>query len=270
MVLEALIKPKILRSYPYIFFLYVLFTTLLSALIAFLIFPSATSILTLFLTIICTLPLFCRLISSEERVFEATSTNPVILLFSRNSTIIVAYSLYFLGILTAFTFFSIFLPEEVARDFLSYQIVSVRSITGMATSVNAVFSTIFFNNLKVMLIAFFLSFFYGTGALFIISWNASVIGTFIGLHARSVATSKLYAFAYALTLGTGSLALHGIPEIIAYFVSGIAGGVLSRGLIEGRYTREIVKDSLLLFIFSVLLLFVAAVVESFLVVWHAG
>ena len=47
------------------------------------------------------------------------------------------------------------------------------------------FFRIFFNNLKVLIFCIGFAFVYGVGAIFILVWNASVIGTAIGSFIRS-------------------------------------------------------------------------------------
>jgi uncharacterized membrane protein SpoIIM required for sporulation len=57
---------------------------------------------------------------------------------------------------------------------------------------------------------------------------------------------------------------HGSLEIAAYFIGGIAGGLVSSAMVRRRHPWFWVtmKDSIFLFLIAVLLLNVAAVVES--------
>ena len=62
--------------------------------------------------------------------------------------------------------------------------------------------------------------------------------------------------------------VHGIPEMIAYFTAGIAGGILSMALVkEGHQSIAFQKakdDSLNLIGFAIIMLFLAALVEVFI------
>ncbi|MBI1972065.1 MAG: stage II sporulation protein M, partial [Candidatus Aenigmarchaeota archaeon] len=104
---------------------------------------------------------------------------------------------------------------------------------------------------------------------------ASVIAVFIGILAKAAATPFLgygaiaapLAFLYGFVTASGSVALHGIPEIMSYFVAGLAGGIISTGLEKekissGRFHR-VAKDGILLFMLAVLLIFVAAAIEAY-------
>ena len=119
------------------------------------------------------------------------------------------------------------------------------------------------------------SFIFGSGAIFIITWNASVIGTAMGNFIRT----KLSAYASATGLVSvgdylqaASLSLlryfiHGIPEITAYFVAGLAGGILSVSIIKKEFGtksfEKIILDVSTLLIIAILLIFVGALLEAY-------
>jgi len=106
-----------------------------------------------------------------------------------------------------------------------------------------------------------MSFFFGTGALFILSWNASVIGVFVSNLAKEFSAKYSYSLAQGHLDALLSIAVHGIPEIGAYFIAGIAGGILSFGMIRGRHDFRIAKDAAALYMLSALILVFAAVLE---------
>jgi uncharacterized membrane protein SpoIIM required for sporulation len=62
--------------------------------------------------------------------------------------------------------------------------------------------------------------------------------------------------------------IHGIPEIGAYFVGALAGGIVSVAIIRkdlrGERSWKILQDSLILVIIAVLILVVAALMEVYL------
>ena len=59
--------------------------------------------------------------------------------------------------------------------------------------------------------------------------------------------------------------IHGIPEIGGYFVGGLAGGILSIGVIQHKLGsnkfKKTMLDALNLIILAVFILFVSAVIE---------
>jgi len=61
--------------------------------------------------------------------------------------------------------------------------------------------------------------------------------------------------------------VHGIPEITAYFVAGLAGGIISVAVIRHDFGtdkfRKILMDSVDLIVIAILLLVFSAIVEVF-------
>ena len=88
------------------------------------------------------------------------------------------------------------------------------------------FSRILLNNIRVLAFAILFAFVYGAGAIFILTWNASVIGTAIGnfirsnlgQYASSVGLEQFANYFVVASMGLLRYILHGIPEIIAYFL----------------------------------------------------
>jgi uncharacterized membrane protein SpoIIM required for sporulation len=155
-------------------------------------------------------------------------------------------------------------------------IIDINSeITGNAVAHIGLFSKIFFNNIKVLIFCLLFSFVFGSGAIFILSWNASVIGVAIGNFFRSginhyaSTLGKMHVGHYfqVISLGLLRYAIHGIPEIFAYFVGGLAGGIISVAVIRHDFGTKnfehILLDSTDLIILSVVFLVVAALIEVF-------
>jgi ABC-type polysaccharide/polyol phosphate export permease len=80
-----------------------------------------------------------------------------------------------------------------------------------------------------------LSFVFSAGALFVLSWNASVVGTAVGsLIAKLQGAGSVagVALAQGLTLGTVFYMLHLIPEVVAYFYASVAGAFISSAMLR--------------------------------------
>jgi uncharacterized membrane protein SpoIIM required for sporulation len=116
---------------------------------------------------------------------------------------------------------------------------------------------------------------YGAGAIFILTWNASVISTAIGNIIRTniashtvTGFSKISSYFQIISLAILRYMIHGIPEIVAYFVAGLAGGIISVAAINEKFgTRKfekIVLDSSDLILISVLILILAALIEVYI------
>lgn len=119
---------------------------------------------------------------------------------------------------------------------------------------------IFANNIYVLIFTLVFSLIFGAGAIFILAWNASVISAAIGIFSKSSILN--------LPLGLFRYMIHGIPEIAAYFIGALAGGIISVAVIKHDVRTEkfwvILQDSLNLIILAVIVLFVAALMEVFL------
>ncbi|MGM5480981.1 MAG: stage II sporulation protein M [Nanobdellota archaeon] len=151
-------------------------------------------------------------------------------------------------------------------------------VTGLAAGVEETtmiddFSRIFFNNMKVLTFCILFSFLYGAGAIFILAWNASVIGTAIGNYIRTnlatlanqVGLEKVAGYLSVVSIGLFKYVIHGVPEILAYFIAALAGGIISIGVIrhdfKGRKFEHIILDAADLVLLSIAVLFIAAVLE---------
>jgi uncharacterized membrane protein SpoIIM required for sporulation len=119
---------------------------------------------------------------------------------------------------------------------------------------------IFANNVKVLIVTLLFSLAFGAGAIFILVWNASVIAAAIGMFAKGHFSG--------LTCGLFRYLIHGLPEISAYFVAALAGGILSVAIIrrdlDGERKWSILQDAIVLIIIALLILLVAAVMEVYL------
>lgn len=141
--------------------------------------------------------------------------------------------------------------------------------TDRKTSVNAYLRNFYFtNNFELLVFVFLTSFIFGAGALFVLVWNASIIGVYIGevAHRLILTTGKLQAYFVALPVSLGHILIHGIPEFMAFFCAALGGGILStviiRRQLQGPQFIKIARDSAILFVLATFLLFVAAFLES--------
>jgi len=198
-------------------------------------------------------------------------------LFKPHFRAILSLLFLFLGFLAAFSIWYIVLPEKVVvsnfnsqiEQFCNINYASVQaclkeyglsSITGNSISTSTELLAIFMNNLYVLLFTLVFSLAFGAGAIFILAWNASVIATAIGMLVR---TSLLQIPTSLLAYLT-----HGIPEIVAYLVAALAGGILSTAVIrrdfsEGKFAN-ILTDFLIFMVIAFAVLFIAALIEVYI------
>ena len=83
---------------------------------------------------------------------------------------------------------------------------------------------------------------FGAGAIFILVWNASVIAAAIGIFAQGSLSQLPVAILRYM--------VHGVPEIAAYFIGALGGGIISVAVIRkdlrGEGMWKILQDSLIL------------------------
>ena len=287
MVLESLIGPKKAEHHPLkLFFLGMLFASI-GTFLALWIFKNQASLVLVFLTVMASIPLIHKFNKHEEKI--DLKINKEIKIIKHHSMALLALMLLFAGFVFAFMLWYIFLPEKLVQSTFNAQIETIRSINSKVTGEffgaisiidssatgGTILAQIISNNLKVMLFSIFFSFFYGAGAIFILTWNASVIATAMGSVFRSkiaeVATSTGLSRAsdYFAIFGLSILKyfIHGVPEILAYFVAGLAGGLISVAVVRHNFgTKEfkkVITDAVYLIIISIALVFLAGILEVY-------
>jgi len=279
-MIELLMKPKKAERNPWEMFFVGLFWASVSLLLVSFVFgkdsilKEGSGLLVVTFTVIACLPFMYYIIKLEEG--KDVEINDSGKLIKEHSKAIRALMWLFLGFVVAFAFFYIVMPDSAGQNF-NFQIKTfcainspshytycleehgVPPITGAVTGTTAVLS-IFANNIYVLIFTILFSLAFGAGAIFILVWNASVIAAAIGIFAKGELSG--------LGLGLLRYMIHGIPEISAYFVGALAGGIVSVAVIRkdlrGEGTWKILQDSLLMIIIAIVILIIAALMEVYL------
>ena len=274
MVLESVISAKLAERKPIeLLPLGFLFGTV-AIFLALWVFPSHASMAMVFFTVMAALPLMLHVIGFEKEKEEYYVKEEEVL--EAHERAIPFFVFIFLGILFAYSIWFIVLPENTVSTLFSSQTDVIRQINvnlaGSATNTQY-FTAILSNNLKVLTFCILFSFIYGAGAIFILTWNASVIAAAIGNTARGLisklatlsGSSGVALYFHAFSLGVLRYLVHGIPEVLGYFFGGLAGGIISVAIIKHEFGSEkfilTMKDALSLIVISVICLVIAAVLE---------
>jgi len=274
MVLELLFNPFTLKKKLWQVFLTGFFYSLVGLMLAYFVFKEVSGILMVFLIVFATIPMVYITIKREEEL-DLKYDNEWKLL-KEHTKLLVFLMILFFGITAALTLAYIFLPQQVVDTIFSLQknaIVNVNSnVQGKITQFT-LFTRIFINNVKVLFFCLVFSFLYGTGAMFILTWNASVIATAMGNLIKSklaeatslIGLPSISAYFSITTFSFFRYMTHGIFEIAAYFIGGLAGGIVSIALIKHNLQENrVLIDSLDLVLISVGFLIVAALIEVFI------
>ena len=262
MVVEALLYPIKAEKKPWeMFFLGTLYASI-GILLSLWIFADQASLIMVFMITMAALPIFYNTMKLEESK-DMIMDKEALILKEHNKAI--SFFMYmFIGITVACAVWYIMLPTSTINHLFDKQIGTIQTInnqvSGNVIQNLGIFWKIFFNNFKVLAFSILFALIYGAGAIFILAWNATVIGAAIGNFIRaniSNYTSSLGLleagnYFHVVSLGMLKYSVHGIPEIAAYFYGGLAGGILSVALIRKHFKTD--KFSKIMVDFSELVL----------------
>ncbi|MBN1543870.1 stage II sporulation protein M [Candidatus Woesearchaeota archaeon] len=276
MVLEALLNPKKAERKPWELFFIGLVYASFSFLLSWWVFKEYISIIMVTLTAICSVPLLYNIIKLEEQKDENLPKKEYWLI-KEHGKAVSAFTFLFMGFVAAFLVLFIILPSPTAHDVFSAQLNTISQLkssspTGSFLTTLPNIVPILTNNLKILIFCFLLSFFFGAGAIFVLTWNASVVAVAVGIFVRNNLLSHLSpsvaVYSQFISLGVVKYLTHGIFEIVAYFIGALAGGIISIAIIRHDFGTPAFKktllDSLDIMALSIIIIFVAAIIEVFL------
>jgi uncharacterized membrane protein SpoIIM required for sporulation len=214
------------------------------------------------------------IIKKEEK--EDEEVEGVFKVWEAHKDAIYAFMWLFFGFVVAFSFWNIVLQDS---NLLNFQIQTYCQINNpgdvdacvqkyssgdlniTGDSINGLrFLSILENNVYVMIFTLIFSLIFGAGAIFILIWNASVIAAAIGIFARYTIRE--------IPLGIARYAIHGLPEITAYFITALAGGIFGVGLIRHGVRDEkflkVVENVIILIFIALVILIVAGLLEVYI------
>ncbi|MBI2666173.1 stage II sporulation protein M [Candidatus Woesearchaeota archaeon] len=277
MVLEALFNPFIVKKRPWEMFFAGFLYSVVGLFLSYFVFKEIAGILMVFLIVMASIPMLYTTVKNEEELNMKYDREWFLL---REHTKVLIFLIFlFLGITFALVAAYIFLPQSVTSTVFNLQEQAIQNvnsyvqsnITGGVTRLT-LFTRIFINNLKVLFFCVIFSLLYGTGAMFILTWNASVIaaamGNLIKLELAKAASlagwSGATAYFGAATFSFFRYMTHGFFEIAAYFIAGLAGGIISIALIKHNLQNErVFIDALDLILISLGILLLGSVVEVY-------
>jgi len=265
-MLESLVSFKKINERPFLMFFWAFFVCVIAVFISNELSMGIGvdgGFMAVVFTMIPSVFFITSLINREEELEErAIKKKLKIGFWGRHGKDILILLFFFFGLTAAFSLSYVVLPQGfyASQTTKINQILGLTgSVTGAVTDQKAAFmQTIFFNNINVMLFSFFFSFIFGAGAVFIIAWNASVLGVRIG---------QLSETAWHIPMRTLPYLPHGILEIAGYVCASLAGGILSAAFIRknsGKVLEAITVDCVKVALLGVALVFLGAVVEVYL------
>lgn len=257
MSLPTLFSSKELLDKKYLIFLLGFSFTIVSVFFSLKLFPEDPGIVGVVFVSMMSLRMLTKM-------FENINRYPSYFEFTVD--IFKVYLLLFLGVFVAFMTFSYFLPYVASSNLFNEQLnlfgfenfssdlVNRSNTLGNALQFSDNFYSIFSNNFVVLFFCFIVSFFFGSGALFIILWNASVWGIILGNIFRLTSFDKSLIILI-------SILPHALLEISSYIFAAIAGIILS-SIIEDNSSNK--KQKFYFFICLIFTSFVFLIIAAFL------
>ncbi|MBI5224266.1 stage II sporulation protein M [Candidatus Micrarchaeota archaeon] len=278
------LRDKFVKRSPILIFLLGYISSVFGVLTAFLIFPDDVGLMGLAFGSLIMQPFLSKLLANEDKIVYRQKRFSR-KLFSDHSQTFKTIFLLFLGVMLAYSTMYLYSNQIRVRNLFDTQLdrfvntgsAASNQVVGSAITGSAslecktqfdCFLGISANNFRVMLVALLLSLLYGAGAMLFLSWNASVWGTVFAYYAKNSAfttgSAKYAAFSELLV----RVFPHTFLEASAYFLAVIAGLVISKALLREKLWSPrfnfVIRDGMLFFYLSIIIIFVAAYIEVYL------
>lgn len=252
--------------------------SIIGILLSSILFPGDPALVAVAFTSLLLLPELYKIFSMEERQESLEQKVTLRALWKDDVGILRIYIFLFLGILLVYSVGTILLPDFQTNNLFREQLeirfgqgFAGNAVAGEAVAGGVFSSGLFYsllsNNFLVLMAVFIMALLTGDGAIFLITWNASVWGTIFGITAKNA----------ALFSGKNSFVVFGIImlvvfphmmiEAISYFLAAISGSVISKDVILEKFASErfleVFGFNLYLFLFALAFLLLGAIVETF-------
>jgi hypothetical protein len=271
MVLEHLFPEDWLeRKGRYAFYLGVIYS-IVAILIARILFASDPALPAVAITSLLLLPELYKIFSIEERRESMEKKITFKALWRDDMDIIRIYVFLFLGILLVYSVGTILMPQFQVNELFREQL-EIRFGQGFAGNAilgqfdGGLFLSILSNNFLVLLACFMMALLTGDGAIFFITWNASVWGTIFGVTAKNAAiftdSNPFLLFGLVMLI----VFPHMMIEAISYFLAAISGSVISKDVLLEKFAShrffEVFGFNMYLLLIALFFLLLGAGVET--------
>lgn len=283
-MLEMIINPKESSKGPWkMFFVGLVYATLSLLLVNWFfardeVLSKFSGMIVITFCVMFTLPFMYYLIKQEEKEDEEVSGFFGIWRVHKDA--IYSFMWLFLGFVVAFSFWYMVLqnstlfnaqietycainnPGTNLEDCVAKYAISPIKVQPTGAATNSIrFFSILENNVYVMIFTLIFSLIFGAGAIFILAWNASVIAGAIGIFTKYSISD--------IPLGIIRYMIHGFPEITAYFITAMAGGIFGVGAIRHGIRDKrfiiVIQNVVFLLALAILILIIAALIEVYLI-----
>ncbi|MEX0921044.1 MAG: stage II sporulation protein M [Candidatus Pacearchaeota archaeon] len=284
-MLESMINPRRVEKGPWkMFFVGIVYASLSLLLVKWffssdVVLVNYSGIIVVTFCVMFSLPFMYYIIKQEES--EDEKVVGFLSVWKVHKEAIYAFMWLFMGFIIAFSFWFIVMQdinlfnaqiETFCRinspgnietcvdsyDFSKLSPAAVGDTTGAVTKEIRLLSIIE-NNVYVMIFTLLLSLIFGAGAIFVLAWNGSVIAAAIAIFAQHSIRE--------IPLGISRYMIHGFPEIAAYFITALAGGIFGVGVIrngvKGQKFIHVLENTVILLFIALVVILIAAIIEVY-------
>lgn len=242
------------------------FFTLVSFVASYILFQRTTfvGVAAVIFTIALAMPIVIKFLESAKINDEN--------FFSKTKHMLDFYIYFFIGAFVVFFLVSLIMPSKVLTSEQLYGsatriILPQQGIPAPPIEEFSLFMRIWSNNNYVMVVAFVLSLLYGAGSLLLMVLNASIFASSLSdIIRQSITGTDFFSVFSFMSCNMGIMLFHMIPEVIAYLLAAIAGGMLSHAVVKekllSRNFFDAVRRSILIFVISMVVLTVGALIET--------
>jgi len=272
-MLESLVKYDEVEKHPWTMFLWAMLLSSIGILLSFQLnfeitiaqttTVNLTGLFAVLFSLIPSIHFLTVFINKQEKMDEKDIAKHYEKGFwMRHDKDVVIFLYYFFGLTFAFAFWALVMPAGTFQ----MQMLEIQKIRAMAGNILMglaggetqliSFARVLLNNLQVMGFAFVFSLLFGAGAVFVIVWNASILGVYVGRLSKTI---------FHIPGEMLTFLPHGIPEISGYVLAGIAGGIISAAIIRGHKKEIVMKvifDAMKLLGIAILFVFLGALIET--------
>ena len=279
-MLESMVNPRRVEKGPWkMFFVGIIYASLSLLLVNWffsgdVVLSQYSGMIVVTFAVMFSLPFMYYIIKKEEA--EDEEAVGFLSVWKIHKDAIFALMWLFMGFIVAFSFWHIVLgdsnlfnaqietycrinsPGNILGCVERYNFATTTSTTSAVTK-EIRFLSIIENNVYVMIFTLLLSLIFGAGAIFVLTWNASVIATAITVFTKSSIKD--------IPLGILRYMIHGFPEIAAYFITALAGGIFGVGIlrngIRGKRFIHVLENTVILLFIALIILLIAAIIEVY-------
>lgn len=280
-MLESMVNPRRVEKGPWkMFFVGIIYASLSLLLVNWffsgdVVLSQYSGMIVVTFAVMFSLPFMYYIIKKEEA--EDEEAVGFLSVWKIHKDAIFALMWLFMGFIVAFSFWHIALgdsnlfnaqietycrinsPGNIPGCVERYNFAKTTPATTGAVTKEIRFLSIIENNVYVMIFTLLLSLIFGAGAIFVLTWNASVIATAITVFTKNTIQE--------IPLGILRYMIHGFPEIAAYFITALAGGIFGVGIlrngIRGKRFIHVLENTVILLFIALIILLIAAIIEVY-------